>query len=127
MRFLLVVLLVISAEFLQAQSFETSSFFATTNQNGVITGQILDSETANEPLPMASILVKDTDVNCTSSLDGTFKLNLKPGNYTLEVSFIGYKTVEINAIVLESSKTVFQNIIMSPLEMDATAFVASMP
>jgi outer membrane cobalamin receptor len=63
-------------------------------QTGGISGQIYESET-NEPLPGANVVVKGTSFGTTSDLSGQFSLaNLDPGNYNLEISFIGFETVD---------------------------------
>jgi len=56
-----------------------------------LTGKIIDRST-NEPLPGAGIVLLNTYHATTSSNTGTFSIrNLKGGNYTLVVSYIGYK------------------------------------
>ena len=55
-----------------------------------ISGKITDKE--NNPLPGASVVIKETFLGTSADAEGNYKLsNLKPGNYTLVVSFIGYK------------------------------------
>jgi len=56
-----------------------------------ITGTVSDSVTG-EQLPGAHIIIRNTYYFTVSNPDGTFKFqNLKPGNYTLKVSFMGYR------------------------------------
>lgn len=57
-----------------------------------LNGQILESKTGS-PLPGAMILIKDSGISAVSDKDGKFSLALKPGDYGLAVSFIGFKTV----------------------------------
>ncbi len=48
-----------------------------------------------KPLPGASVVLKNSYHGVSAGTDGTFKLHpLKPGEYSLAVSFIGYETWE---------------------------------
>ena len=56
-----------------------------------ITGTVTDS-LSGEKLPGAHIIIENTYYFAVSKQDGTFSFqNLKPGGYTLKVSFIGYR------------------------------------
>ncbi len=61
----------------------------------VIKGQILD-ETTNEPLIGASVVNKATSEGTVTDIDGSFVLNLSQNTGTLVVSYLGFKTIEIN-------------------------------
>lgn len=57
----------------------------------------LVSEKSNQALPGASIRLKGKSSGATTDSQGKYQFtNLKAGNYTLVVSFIGYQTVEKN-------------------------------
>ena len=57
-----------------------------------VSGIITDSE--RHALPGASILIEDTKTGAMSGIDGRYTLlNLKPGTYTLRVSYVGFKPV----------------------------------
>ncbi|MGQ1784722.1 MULTISPECIES: TonB-dependent receptor [unclassified Saccharicrinis] len=57
---------------------------------GKVTGKLVDSST-DEPLIGAAIyLESDKGVGTVTSLDGTFKLNLKNGKYNLVFTYLGY-------------------------------------
>ena len=64
----------------------SSSIFAQTVK---ISGQILDQKSGE---PLISATVRAGDIGTTTDLDGNFKLNLIPGNYTLSYSYVGYET-----------------------------------
>lgn len=67
-------------------------------QEGVISGYISDLD-SNEPLAMANIKVKGTSLGTTSDANGFFSIGLSHAEkVTLEVSYIGYKTVVIDAL-----------------------------
>ena len=57
-----------------------------------ITGKITDQQTG-EALPGATITLSNAASNAVSDVNGKYHIdNLKNGNYTLKVSFIGYQT-----------------------------------
>ena len=59
-----------------------------------LSGRVTDG---NNPLPGASVLIKGTSKGVTSDFDGSFKLNLKKGVYTLVVNIISQpKEVTVN-------------------------------
>ena len=59
-------------------------------QNQGIKGTVVDA--TGEPLIGASVKVAGTTKGVVTDLGGNFTLNCKPGT-TLEVSYIGYKTM----------------------------------
>jgi hypothetical protein len=96
------------------------SLIESTNKNGEVKGLIIDNEATNEPLAFADITVKETSDTTTSNIDGTYSIFLKPGIYTFEFSFIGYKTIEIKEVVIESNKVATYNLALSALTMEET-------
>jgi TonB-dependent SusC/RagA subfamily outer membrane receptor len=56
-------------------------------------GQVLDVET-EEGLPGVTILVKGIDVGTATGLDGSFTLQVPPGNLTIVAAYTGYTTEE---------------------------------
>lgn len=58
-----------------------------------VTGIVLDSD--NVPLVGATLVIKGTTNGTVTDFDGKFQLKV-PSNSTLVVSFIGYKTQEVN-------------------------------
>lgn len=61
-------------------------------QTRKITGKVVDS--AGEPIVGASVLVKEAGTGSVSDLDGKFTVEAAQG-YTLMVSFVGYRTIEV--------------------------------
>jgi hypothetical protein len=61
------------------------------SNTGYITGVIIDGE-SEEPLPYATIGLKNAGKGTVSNSNGEFRLNLSPENYTdtLKVSYLGY-------------------------------------
>lgn len=107
MRFLVVVFLLVST-FSFGQTFEMESLLKET-KNGSISGIVADNEFDNEPLAFASIAIKETNTTLTSELDGSFSVDLKPGIYTLEFSFIGYEPIIVENVLVKSNTTTTAN------------------
>ena len=61
-------------------------------QTKKISGKVVDS--AGEPIVGASVLVKEAGTGSVSDLDGKFTVEAAQG-YTLMVSFVGYRTIEV--------------------------------
>ena len=69
--------------------------------NGGIVGIVTDKKT-REPLIGASIQIKGTTNGAQTDVNGKFTFNnLLSGNVTLIISYIGYKTVELNVLVTD--------------------------
>lgn len=70
--------------------------------NGIIEGKVIDHDTQN-PVPDAVIKIVSTDKKTGSDNKGYFRFEyLKNGNYVLEVTAIGYKTLFKTDIVISS-------------------------
>lgn len=82
--------------------FFSVSLFA---QGGTISGKIVD--TSNEGLLGVNIILKGTYYGAATDINGNYKItNISPGIYNIEISFIGYKTVQFTAVKVEANKTV---------------------
>ena len=78
-----------------------------------ISGQLIDAEFNNEPLAFASVTIKGTVKETTSNIDGSFSFdNLKPGNYTLVYSFVGYETKE-EIVEVNKDNEIVVNVLMT--------------
>ena len=64
--------------------------------NRTVSGYVRDAQTG-EVLPGANVLIVGTSLGSASDLNGKFVIqNVAPGSYTIRISYIGYKTKEIN-------------------------------
>ncbi|TEW73688.1 carboxypeptidase-like regulatory domain-containing protein [Gramella jeungdoensis] len=102
------------------QSLKMSSLIDNCNRNGEIEGAVFDGEHENEPLIFAEVFVKETNMTVVTEIDGSFKLSLKPGRYSLLFSFIGYKSIEIKSIEVSSSSTIKLNQILNALKIESS-------
>lgn len=69
-------------------------------QDYTIVGKVVDKN--QEPLAGATVVVKETKKGTSSDLKGEFRISMKEGNYTIIVSYVGYKTVEQKVSLTES-------------------------
>ena len=66
--------------------------FSSSLLSQTITGKVTDNL---DVIPFANVVLKQQNTivtGTTTSDDGLFELKITPGNYTLEISFLGYKT-----------------------------------
>lgn len=77
---------------------------------GLLTGRIIDSE--RQALPGATIMIDALHIGTVSDINGYYTLpNLKPGTYTVRVSYVGY-TPQTLSLVVDSRKTNVQNFVL---------------
>jgi iron complex outermembrane receptor protein len=99
----------------------------TNAQTFTLKGKVVDEN--NESLSGATVLVKETNKGTATDFDGKFSLNLTKGEYTIQVSFIGYKTniqgvtiinqdVELN-FFLTSDENVLEEVLVSAVRVNA--------
>lgn len=62
----------------------------------VVCGVVYDE--AGKPLPGATIRISGTELGTASDVDGRFRLACTEGEQVLEVSFVGYRTVQVTAL-----------------------------
>lgn len=87
---------------------------ATFAQNGIIRGTVYEDETS-EALFYANAQIPSTGAVAFTDFDGNFELQLAPGTYSLEVSFLGLATLVIPDVTVEAGKVVaFENIRLKP-------------
>jgi outer membrane receptor protein involved in Fe transport len=88
------------------------SAFAQTEQAGVLYGTVTDS--AQIPLEGVSLKFKGTYLGAVTDFEGKYRIeNITPGNYTLEVSAIEFKTVEYTNINIAAGQEKEFNVILS--------------
>jgi outer membrane receptor protein involved in Fe transport len=72
---------------------------------GRVEGKVLDAKTG-DGLPGANVVIKGTYYGGSSDIDGVIKIEkVNPGVFTLEVTLIGYKTVQFTNITVEAGQT----------------------
>ena len=78
--------------------------FAEENENivrqGTIRGRVIDN--GKQILPGASIFIENLKTGVISDVNGFYTLpNLKPGTYTVKVTYVGYSPIEMKVTVPE--------------------------
>ena len=80
-------------------------------QKGIIRGAIFE-EASGEPLFGVSVLVKEIATGAVTDFDGKFEIQVAPGTYTLQISYISYSTVELTSVEVKAGGTVVLNDIL---------------
>jgi iron complex outermembrane receptor protein len=97
-------------------------------QTFTLTGKVVNEN--NESLPGATILVKESKKGTSSDFDGKFRVNLPKGTSTIQVSFLGYKTVskEISLtknvaieLALIPNETVLEEVLVAAVRVQSDA------
>ncbi|MGR3810008.1 TonB-dependent receptor domain-containing protein [Jiulongibacter sp. NS-SX5] len=92
------------------------SAFSTFAQLGTIRGTITDSNNG-ETLPFATVFVKEAQQGVNTDLDGIYSVDLAPGVYSLEVTYVGFTTTTIEDVIVKEGEV---NILDIKMGNDAT-------
>lgn len=79
---------------------------------GRISGKIVDEK--GETLPGASVRVTETGTGAQAGADGSYVLNLQPGTYTLEISYVSFATQRVTGVLVTEDKNTPLNISLKP-------------
>ena len=100
-------------------------------QTFTLNGKVVNEN--NESLPGATVLVKESNKGTSTDFDGKFRVNLPKGTSTIQVSFVGYKTVskEISLtkndaieFVLFPNATVLEEVLVAAVRVQSDAPIA---
>lgn len=106
--------------------------FAAFAQTGKITGKVIDQKNGEELIGV-SVSVEGTSFGASTDLEGKFTIiNLKPGKYNLNVSYVGYikkqmagvevkggETTTINVSLAASSKELNEVVVQAELKKES--------
>ena len=84
-------------------------------QQGTIEGTVVDS-TNGEPLPGVNVIIQGTQQGTTTGQEGEYSLNVEPGSYMLQLSFIGYAS-QTRSIEVDAGETVTADFSLAPSEV----------
>lgn len=92
---------------------------------GSIAGRIVDAE--DLPLPGATMVIESINKGAVSNVDGFYRLSvIKPGEYAVKVSYIGFKEVT-ETVIVSVGKTVELNFeLQAGLDIEEIVVNASM-
>lgn len=79
---------------------------------GRISGKIFDEK--GETLPGASIKIIETGRATQTASDGSYSINVEPGTYTVEISYISYATQRISDVTVKADKATPLDISLKP-------------
>ncbi|MDE2995573.1 MAG: carboxypeptidase-like regulatory domain-containing protein, partial [Bacteroidota bacterium] len=72
---------------------------------GILAGRVLDAE-SGETLPGVNVIVVGTSRGAATDMDGRFEIpNLRAGEYSVRVSFIGFETKLFTEISIRDGET----------------------
>lgn len=77
-------------------------------QPGRISGKVADDK--GETLPGASVKVLETNFGTQTSVDGSYILNLAPGTYILEFSYVSFQTLRVTSVVVAEGQNTSLNV-----------------
>ncbi|MFQ5605391.1 MAG: TonB-dependent receptor domain-containing protein [bacterium] len=86
---------------------------------GRISGFVVDEKT-RKPLPGANVVLLESESGTATAADGSFELlDVAEGVYTVQVSFIGYKTQQRKnvAVTQDSNIEITFNLVEQPIEL----------
>jgi hypothetical protein len=82
--------------------------------SGTLTGRVVDAETGF-PLPGAHALLVDLDIGGVADADGWFSIpSIPTGEYTVQLSYVGYRPVRITVAVYPESSLLPPTIRLRP-------------
>ncbi|MCX6120921.1 MAG: TonB-dependent receptor [Ignavibacteriales bacterium] len=96
---------------------------------GKISGVVTDA-TIGEALIGANVVLKGTSLGTTTDIEGRYViLNIPPGEYTLNVSFIGYKQVQIQSVhvSVDLTTSIDVKLQLSAIEVEGATIMAERP
>ncbi|UCH62487.1 MAG: TonB-dependent receptor [Fidelibacterota bacterium] len=99
------------------------------DSSGKISGRVYDAET-NEPLPGANVVIEGTTMGAAADIDGNyFILNVRPGEYTVTASVIGYVNVRATEVAVQMGLTTPLDFPLDPsiIEGEEVVVVAERP
>lgn len=112
--------------FLQRCAFSFFLLLSITGFSQAIKGRVFDAKTG-EPLTGAIVRLKDSRINTTVNLDGSFLLkNIQPGKYDIQVSLLGYRNGKLEDVrVPENGTTDIKSIQLQPATNDLTEVIVT--
>ncbi len=104
--------------------FSMAVFFIATAAmaQSVIKGMVKD---AGQPLEGASVLLEGREGGTRTAADGTYQLRVRPGTYTLVVSFVGYQTQKKSVTVTAAQTSTFDFVLQKVLDLEVVTVLGS--
>ncbi|MBK7406976.1 MAG: TonB-dependent receptor [Saprospirales bacterium] len=87
--------------------------FSLQAQKAIIEGQVVNANN-NEPLAFATVSVLEKNAGTTCDSAGYFRLELDPGLYNLEASYLGFYPLILHEVIVSTGKPVFLEFTLDP-------------
>lgn len=104
-----------------------TSLFAQEKVNLTIKGQVVDAQ--NNPLIGVTLALSDSRSGAVTDVDGSYTLNVSvlPGNYSLQASYVGYKSMAMDLSITSDKNLLTQNftLIEDALDLDEIVVTGS--
>lgn len=82
-------------------------------QDGDIAGTVIDAET-EQTVPGANVVIDELQQGTATDAEGAFELSgIEPGDYTLSVSYVGYRSASVS-VTVEAGETTEVEIALTP-------------
>ncbi|WP_243663437.1 carboxypeptidase-like regulatory domain-containing protein [Rhodothermus marinus] len=83
---------------------------APVQQEGSIAGRVIDAATG-EGLPGVNVFLVGTTLGASTDIDGNYRIdNIPAGLYTLQASFIGYRTATVDSVEVRAGEVTVVNL-----------------
>jgi hypothetical protein len=74
----------------------------------------VNNEINNTPIPFANIIIKGLNIGTTSDIEGNYEIqNVKPGQYNIQCSYLGFNTFIKTEIYVSSNKNLQLNFLLT--------------
>ena len=92
---------------------------------GVVSGKVTEEGSEGFiAIPYATIVVLETNDVANTELDGSYQIPLTPGEYTLNITYLGYKDINKKVVVTESGLVLDLEMSQAAAELEAVQVVA---
>lgn len=82
------------------------------SQQGTVRGLVSEAKTG-DPVLFGTVSVKGMETKATSTdLDGNYEMNLDPGVYTLEFSYLGLKSTFVEGVTVKENEVIIVNALL---------------
>ncbi len=90
---------------------------------GKISGKVID-KSSKDGLPGVSVRLDGTTMGAMTDLEGRYSINnIRPGEYTLKVSSVGYKTIQIGNVHVTADLTTKHDLVMEETILEGETVV----
>jgi TonB-linked SusC/RagA family outer membrane protein len=100
--------IVTSVQAIAAERLSKTTYLVDKQESGTISGKVVDEK--GEPLPGATIIIKELNKAVVSAINGTFSVSVPVGTYTISVTYVSYASTTLNKIVVKAGENLPLNI-----------------